>query len=497
MATIKTRADWLQAARRHIDALDARLLLQAVTRQTHAGLMTRPESALTPAEQETLDALLRRRAAGEPLAYLVGETTFRGRRFKVTPAVLTPRPETEELVDVALAKLAELASLPPSCQPSPTKGEGVNERGRDVDSPLPAWGRERGSSLPEEGAAFQHKAIPLQTTDWLHRRARELRQRQPPVEQTLWQALRAKRFSGFKFHRRQPIGRYIADFVCFDHKLIVELDGGQHAKAQEYDTCRDVWLKQQGFRILRFWNNEWATQPEGVLELVWRVLHDTAPEGQSPSLHLTRKEGAALPPLSPAPFPSRERENSGARPLRERRNPARQKDRENSCKILDLGVGSGVIAISLALEFPAAQVTACDISPAALAIARENAEGLRARVRFLESDWFAALADERFHLIVANPPYIAADDAHLEGDGLRFEPRPALTDETDGLAAIRAIIAAAPACLYFGGWLLFEHGWNQGAASRALLTAAGFADAQTWRDLSGQERISGGQRLAR
>ena len=157
-----------------------------------------------------------------------------------------------------------------------------------------------------------------------------------------------------------------------------------------------------------------------------------------------------------------------------------------------MGTGTGVIAISLALELPAAEVTACDISPAALAVATENAARLHAPVRFLHSDWFAAVADERFHLIVANPPYIPANDPHLVGDGLRFEPRRALTDEADGLTAIRAIIAAAPKHLESGGWLLFEHGYDQGEATRLCLAAAGFEQVQTLRDLSGQERISGG-----
>jgi release factor glutamine methyltransferase len=271
---VKTRADWIRAARRQVDALDARLLLQAVTRRTHAELMTRPEIALSPAEQEDLEALLRRRANGEPLAYLLGSADFYGRRFRVSPAVLTPRPETEEL---ATRALAELARIP------------------------------------------------------------------------------------------------------------------------------------------------------------------------------------------------------------------------GKVRVLDLGVGSGVLAITLALEHPAAELVAIDLSAEALEVARLNAAALGASVRFLASDWFSALADERFHLIVANPPYIAADDPHLAGDGLRFEPRPALTDEADGLAAIRAITVAAPSHLHPGGCLLFEHGWNQGADARALLAAAGFEEAQTWRDLSGQERISRGR----
>jgi release factor glutamine methyltransferase len=274
LSVIKTRADWLRAARRQIDALDARLLLQAVTRQTHASLMTHPESALPPDEQDHLAALLRRRAAGEPLAYLLGSANFYGRRFQVSPAVLTPRPETEELVTLALSRLA------------------------------------------------------------------------------------------------------------------------QHA---------------------------------------------------------------------------------------------------GEIRALDLGTGSGVIAVTLALEHPAARIVAIDLSSEALDVACANAKSLGASVRFLRSDWFAALENERFHLIVANPPYIAADDPHLTGDGLRFEPRSALTDEADGLAAIRAITAAASEHLHPGGCLLFEHGWNQGETSRALIAAAGLENIQTWRDFSGQERISGGQ----
>ena len=304
--TLKTVADWLKAARQQIDALDARLLLQHVTGASRVDLICRPDAPLTAEAAQTLHELLRRRAAGEPLAYLVGTTAFRARPFKVTPATLTPSPETEELVDVALAKLAELS--PPS-----------------------SFAFDAREALTDVGAVCE-----------------------PPLPST---------------------------------------------------------------------------------------THDT---------------------------------------LSERR------------KILDMGTGTGVIAISLALEFPGAQVTACDLSPAALAVARENADHLRAPVRFLQSDWFSAFADERFHLIVANPPYIPAADPHLAGDGLSHEPRLALTDEADGLTAIRAITAAALRHLEACGWLLFEHGYDQGETARHLLAAAGFTQIQTWRDLAGQERISGG-----
>jgi len=265
-----TLGEALAGARSRIDRLDARLLLECASGCTHADLLARPETPLlAPAASQFLD-WVERRAAGEPLAYIVGEAEFRGRLFQVSPAVLVPRPETELLVELALARLA---------------------------------GRPR---------------------------------------------------------------------------------------------------------------------------------------------------------------------------------------------ILDLGTGSGIVAVSLALEFPAAEVVAVDLSPAALAVARNNVGRLGAAVRCVESDWYAALGGERFDLIVANPPYIAAGDPHLAGDGLPCEPQMALTDGGDGLSCIRAIVAGAAAHLTAGGWLLFEHGYDQGAASRNLLAAAGFQDAFTQPDLAGNDRVSGG-----
>lgn len=162
-------------------------------------------------------------------------------------------------------------------------------------------------------------------------------------------------------------------------------------------------------------------------------------------------------------------------------------------RVLDLGTGSGIVAVSLALECSAADVVAVDVSPAALAVARNNAGRLGAAVRCIESDWYAALADECFDLIVANPPYIAAGDPHLAGDGLPFEPQLALTDGADGLACIRRIVDGARSRLAPGSWLLIEHGYDQGAACRNLLQAAGFKDAFTQPDLAGNDRVSGGR----
>ena len=161
--------------------------------------------------------------------------------------------------------------------------------------------------------------------------------------------------------------------------------------------------------------------------------------------------------------------------------------------VLDLGVGSGCLAITLALEIPSARVTAAELSPAAVALARRNAEQLEAGVRVIESDWFSALAEQRFDLIVANPPYIADQDPHLGAGDLRFEPGLALSSGPDGLAAIRTIIREAPGHLSSGGWLFIEHGYDQAAAVAALLQAADFRDIEQHRDLAGTLRVSGGR----
>lgn len=164
-------------------------------------------------------------------------------------------------------------------------------------------------------------------------------------------------------------------------------------------------------------------------------------------------------------------------------------------RVLDLGVGSGTIALTLALERPDLRVTATDRSAGALAVAARNAQGLRAtNVEFRLGEWFAPVADsERFDLIVSNPPYVAAGDAHLQDGDLRFEPTVALTDGADGLAALREIIGSAPAHLADGGWLGVEHGWDQGPAVRALFDRAGFESAHTLVDDEGRDRVGTGR----
>ncbi|MDO8248164.1 MAG: peptide chain release factor N(5)-glutamine methyltransferase [Rhodoferax sp.] len=160
--------------------------------------------------------------------------------------------------------------------------------------------------------------------------------------------------------------------------------------------------------------------------------------------------------------------------------------------VLDLGTGSGAIALALKATRPELQLSAIDYSEEALAVARANAQRLQLDVQFLQGSWLDGV-QARFQAIVSNPPYIAVHDQHLSA--LTHEPLQALASGPDGLDDIRRIVSQAPAHLHPGGWLLLEHGFDQAAAVRGLLLDAGFCDVQSRRDLSGIERCSGGQVL--
>lgn len=161
-------------------------------------------------------------------------------------------------------------------------------------------------------------------------------------------------------------------------------------------------------------------------------------------------------------------------------------------RVIDLGTGSGAIALAIKKACPDALVEAVDASPDALAVARENARALALDVSFQRASWLTGTT-ARYDLIVSNPPYMGAQDPHLAA--LTHEPLSALAAGPDGLQDIREIVAQAPAHLESGGWLLLEHGWDQAEAVRALLQAAGFTGVSSRRDLAGIERCSGGQRL--
>ncbi|MEO8344021.1 MAG: peptide chain release factor N(5)-glutamine methyltransferase [Gallionella sp.] len=273
--------------------IEVQCLLQAVLQVNRAWLLTHSEQLLSDEQQAQFNILFERRLTGEPLAYLLGEREFYGLAFKVSPATLIPRPETELLVELALQRISQLPASP--------------------------------------------------------------------------------------------------------------------------------------------------THPD--------------------------------PPLS-------------------RREQGRSK---NAFRVLDLGTGSGAIALSIAHVRRDVEVVAVDASAAALEVAQLNAQRLKLdNVRLVHSDWFDALHGERFDIIVSNPPYVAADDAHLKQGDLRFEPHTALVSGADGLDDIRRICAQAKAHLNNQGWLLFEHGYDQAEQVRALLQQSGFAGVFSARDLSGVERVSGG-----
>lgn len=159
-------------------------------------------------------------------------------------------------------------------------------------------------------------------------------------------------------------------------------------------------------------------------------------------------------------------------------------------RLLDLGTGSGAIALALRSQLPNAEITAIDRSEDALTVAAENAQRLGLPVRFLAGSWFTPVPGEQFDLILSNPPYIADNDPHLHA--LTHEPHAALVSGPDGLDDIRHLVSHALAHLVPGGWLLMEHGWDQAGAVRGLLIDAGFTQVQSRQDLAGTERCSGG-----
>ncbi len=233
----------------------------------------------------------------------------------------------------------------------------------------------------------------------------------------------------------------------------------------------------------------------------WLLAHDTDvldPDTEMRYIQLTRRRAAGMP----LAYLTGRREFYGLELLVDPRVLDPRPDTETlvdwalellppAGSVIDLGTGSGAIALAIQSQRPDARVSAVDASADALAVAQANAQRLGLQVAFSAGNWLEGQV-QRHDLIVANPPYIAEDDPHL--DQLGHEPRMALSSGPDGLEAIRTIVAQAPACLVPGGWLLLEHGWEQAPAVRALLAQAGFATVQSRRDLAGIERCSGGQR---
>ncbi|MDH5632064.1 MAG: peptide chain release factor N(5)-glutamine methyltransferase [Gammaproteobacteria bacterium] len=168
-------------------------------------------------------------------------------------------------------------------------------------------------------------------------------------------------------------------------------------------------------------------------------------------------------------------------------------DTDSVARIADLGTGSGAIAIAVKVERPKCAIVACDSSKDALEVASTNAKHNNTDISFVQSHWFDQLAQQRFHIIATNPPYVAQGDPHLRQGDLRFEPATALSSGIDGLDDIREIVSNAPDHLLDNGWLILEHGYDQGESVRTLLTEHGFSNISTRRDLAGHERVTQGQ----
>lgn len=202
-------------------------------------------------------------------------------------------------------------------------------------------------------------------------------------------------------------------------------------------------------------------ETELLVDLSLKLAENSLFSRQKPNVHAGEKTGF---------------ENFGGTPVR----------------AVDLGTGSGAIAIALKVQRPAWHLAACDLSPAALAVATENAHRHGVKIDLRQGCWLNPFSEERFHLIVSNPPYIDPEDPHLSGS-IRFEPHKALVADNRGLADLAAIIQQAPEHLYPGGWLLLEHGFDQQSAVQTLLRQRGFDKVATYHDLAGQPRVSIGQ----
>jgi release factor glutamine methyltransferase len=268
-------------------------------------------------------------------------------------------------------------------------------------------------------------------------------------------------------------------------------DALAHARAAGLDRVDAFALLGHLLQRDRAWlltHDDATLSPE--LEAAWTVLCRRRADGEPVAYLVGRREFHGLDlqvgPGVLVPRPDTETLVDWALALLGGELAARPQPR-----VLDLGTGSGAIALAVKHARPGAAVTAVDASADALAQAGANGERLGLTVRWLISDWWQALAGEHFDLVLSNPPYIAADDPHLAA--LRHEPLRALTPGGDGLGDIRRIVAEAPAHLADGAWLLFEHGWDQAAQVARLLAQAGFEAVAHQHDLAGQVRCTGGR----
>ncbi|MGL4860433.1 MAG: peptide chain release factor N(5)-glutamine methyltransferase [Enterobacteriaceae bacterium] len=270
------------------------------------------------------------------------------------------------------------------------------------------------------------------------------------------------------------------DYATWLHQATLQLAAGESPKRDSEILLQQVTGRTRSF-ILAFGETQLtAAQLEQLEQMLQRRM------AGEPIAYITGERefwslSLAVSPATLIPRPDTE----SVVELALRHWP--QNDRE----VLDLGCGTGAIALALAKEHPTNPVLGVDIAADAVMLAQSNARRLGIdNVSFSQSDWFSALTGRKFALIVANPPYIDGQDPHLQQGDVRFEPRRALVAEENGLADLRHIIEQAPHFLLPGSWLLLEHGWQQGAAVRALMQHNGFSQVATCQDYGGNDRVT-------
>ena len=362
------------------------LLLEKITGLSRTRLLVRKDICLNESQRLLADAYIERLKKDEPVQYILGETEFYGLKFKVNPSVLIPRPETEELVEWVVSSQSMPPKFSTTKPPKSPKGDLlhsaiVRSTAGDVlhDLKVPPWG---------DLGGHESKELSL-----LHR------QNPTEAERFLWEQLRNKQLAGYKFRRQHIIGDVIVDFVNLDKKLVIEVDGGYHhvPDVKEYDILRTNYLNEKGYRVIRFTNEEVLGHSERVLGRIKEVLSS-----------LPIKLPTSMPPKSPtgdllhaAVVRSTVDDDSHGVKI------PRQPTEDIGGLILDIGTGSGCIAVALKKKFPEAEVYAVDISADALKAAEENAKLNGVKIHFILDDILQpTLSYPKFDVIVSNPPYI-------------------------------------------------------------------------------------------
>ncbi len=528
------------------------LLLEKITGFSRTQLLVQKDIRLNENQFQIAASYIERLKNNEPIQYILGETEFYGLKFKVNSSVLIPRPETEELVEWVVSSLppkstaVEPLKFSTSEPPKSPKGDFLasdeSEGSVDDDFLMPPKSptgdllvsagvksttddTQHGGEVPPRGdlGGLENREVYVtnrysyQTANpLLYSRIKELallhRQNPTDAERFLWECLRNKQLDGYKFRRQHIIGDVIVDFVNLDKKLVVEVDGGYHKApdVKEYDILRTNYLNHKGYKVIRFTNEEVLRQPERVLERIKEVLRDRVVSPDSASLMLPKsstgdlllsatkesitddtRHGVKVPLEHPPLGDGEQGDLGGLETLKERENLGGQGSL-GRLTILDIGTGSGCIAISLKMKLPDAKVYALDVSADALKVAKENAELNAVDVHFIPDDILSpSYSYPKFDIIISNPPYIPiSEKKEMDRNVTAFEPDTALyTQDNDPLLFYRTIAKFAQKQLSSGGVLYLETHKDNAKACRKLLLKKNFTNVEIRKDISGNDRM--------